>query len=92
MTYSLLQGDDYIGPLATISGYGEVLEFAKNKARHWPELSQFFSKGYTEEPDRVAHQAAEAVASSPNRNVASILKNLHTALRGKKGRVYVGDV
>jgi len=94
MTYSLLQDDNkYIGPLATISGYDDLIGYVKkSRAGRYPNLATMLEKGFTTKPDLVAHEAAEAAPYSPSRSVTETLRNLYKMLRGKTGKVYIGDV
>lgn len=92
MTYSLMQGNDYIAPLATIKGYGDVLKFISGKREKYPNLASMLTTGNTDSPDKVSREAGDAAEFAPSRDVEKTLKGMSAALRAKSGNVYVGDV
>jgi len=90
MTYSLMQDSKYIAPLATITGYGEVMEYLKGKDTKFPNLESLFSNGYTNKADKVASEATKCANSAP-KDIKKILRDLSKNLKGKSGTVYIGD-
>lgn len=92
MTFSLLQGNRYIGPLATIAGYGDLMNYVyRSRAGKYPNLAALLDKGFTNNPDLVAREAIDAAPFSPSRDISDTLTNLAKLLKGKTGKIIVGD-
>jgi hypothetical protein len=75
MTYSLYGEDDWVGPLASIGGWHDVMEaVAKDRS----SLKSFVNQGYTEDPAQLRVDIAAFLKAHPRmrEDVRSTLANL----------------
>ena len=90
MTYSLYGEDDSVGPLATISGWHDVMEaVAKDRS----SLKSFVNQGYTEDPAQLRVDIAAFLKAHPRLrdDVRSTLVNLRELLRSTQLIAIVSD-
>ncbi len=90
MTYSLYGEDDWVGPLASIGGWHDVVEVV---AKERSSLKGFVDEGYTENPAQLRADIAAFLRAHPRLrdDVHSTLANLGKTLKKTKLIAIVSD-
>jgi len=98
MSYALYSGRKWLGSLATISGYGDLIE-AVEAFNRGPQkgkvaaLTHLVESGASNDPQQVARDIATLLAEeTPLReDVVETFQNLKRLLRGVKRSIRVGE-
>ena len=90
MTYSLYDEDDWVGPLASIGGWQDVVEAVAKDAS---SLRSFVDRGYTEDPAQLRTDIGAFLKAHPRLrdDVRSTLTNLRGLLRMTRSIAIVSD-
>lgn len=61
MAFSLFDEDGFAGSLASIEGYGELVDIVQKG--NYPQLRSMFINGFTQEPKKVSEELTSLLAS-----------------------------
>jgi len=79
MAYSLCSENGFVGSLASIEGYGDMIS-AANQSLGVYALKEFFARGVTKNPAQVIRDIDSLVASSMDSEVRHSFMNLKSLL------------
>jgi hypothetical protein len=98
MSYALYRGRKWLGPLASIGGYGQLIEAIKAFNKHGgagkiPTLSNFILSGTSDDPRQVAKDISTLLAESEHldKDAISTFRNLKRLLKGVTRSITVGE-
>lgn len=98
MSFALHRGRKRLGSLATIAGYGGLIEAVDTFNRgagkgKTPALSHLIESGASDDPQRIVEDISTLLAGNKRlrKDVAATFQNLKRLLKGVSGSIMVGE-
>ncbi|HEV2419961.1 MAG TPA: hypothetical protein VGX94_19365 [Terriglobia bacterium] len=98
MSFALYRGKKWLGSLATIAGYGGMIEAVdafncgagKGKI---PALSHMIESGASDDPQQIVEDISTLLAANKHlrKDVAATFQNMERLLKGVSGSIMVGE-
>lgn len=89
MTLELRAGEKPLGQIATMRGYGEMVDWVSARKKTLPALARMFEHGGTRDIEAVREDVRRALAQDPPATIAGSLHAVDKALARGKGLVRV---
>lgn len=98
MSYALYCGRKWLGSLATIRGYGDLIEavdaFNRGTGKgKIPTLTTMVESGASDDPRQVVNDISTLLAGNKllKKDVAATFRNMRRLLKGVNGTIIVGE-
>lgn len=98
MSFALYRGKKWLGSLATIAGYGGLIEavdaFNRGAGKgKIPALTHLIESGASDDPQRIVEDISTLLAGNKRlrKDVAATFRNMKRLLKGVRGSIMVGE-